>query len=123
MEWPRDDRSGEKVMQRHRRRAASLVAVMLLSLMGGTIVTPASAVGDQALAPLADTGVYSGSPGTNYGTSTTARVDSSTTADRPWYLKFPAATVPAGESVVSAKLRFYTTALPAGFTKGPAVTV
>jgi hypothetical protein len=67
--------------------------------------------------------VYSGAPKTNYGTSTTARIDHSATADRPWYLRFAAPEVPAGEMVTGAKLRFYSLALPSGYTKGPAVSV
>lgn len=104
------------------RRALSFS--IFAALLGGLSTTPmAAAAGDQRLLPTADAGVYSGTPTTNYGTSTTARVDSSASADRPWYVKFPAAGVPAGERVTGAKLRFYTSAIPTGYTRGPAVSV
>ncbi len=109
-------------MFRRHVAGVGLLALIAAGLVGGG-AAPASAVGDQTLLPTADAGVYSGAPITNYGTSSTARVDSSTSADRPWYLRFPAPKVPAGESVVGAKLRFYTLSFPSGYTKGPAVSV
>src|SRR5207245_2552083 len=62
-------------------------------------------------------------PSTNYGVSTTARLDHSGTADRPWYLRFSAPAVPAGQHITAAHLRFTTLGLPAGYATGPAVSV
>jgi len=106
------------------RGLSVLAAALVAAGLGAVAVQPAAtAAGDQTLLPVADAGVYSGAASTNYGKSTTARVDDSATVHRPWYLRFPAATVPAGEVVTGAKLRFYTTALPSGYARGPAVKV
>src|SRR4051794_39216964 len=105
-------------------RLAAALAVALISLsFAGLDVRSAFAAEDQRLVSIADAGVYSGSPTPNYGTSTAARVDSSASADRPWYLRFPAPTVPAGNNVIAAKLRVYTVATSSGYTTGPAVSV
>jgi hypothetical protein len=114
---------------KHQNRvAAAFRRILVLTIAGSTIgvtlaPTPAHAVGVQSLGATADAGVYSGAQASNYGTSTTARVDHSATADRPWYLRFPAPTVPVGEHITGARLRYYTAALPTGYTSGPAVTV
>jgi hypothetical protein len=99
--------------------AAALVAATAI----GTVPEPAAAATSQTLTPSADAGVYSGAPSTNYGASTTARLDHSATADRPWYLRFAAPAVPAGQHITGAHLRFTTLGLPAGYTTGPAVSV
>jgi hypothetical protein len=107
-------------------RRFTAVAVTLIAAATATITTGADAAlaaTTQTLTPAADAGVYSGAPTTNYGTSTTARVDHSATADRPWYLRFPAPVVPAGQHVTGAHLRFTTLSLPAGYTTGPSVSV
>lgn len=105
------------------RLVAALAVALLSTGFAGVDVRSAFAAEDQRLVSIADAGVYSGSPNTNDGTSTAARVDSSAGADRPWYLRFPAPTVPAGNNVIAAKLRVYTVAISSGYTSGPAVSV
>jgi hypothetical protein len=103
--------------------SAFTIALLLATASPWADLDTAQAAGSQTLVATADAGVYSGAAANNYGTSTTARLDHFTTADRPWYLRFPASAVPAGEHVVAAHLRFYNLALPAGYTKPPAVAV
>ncbi|WP_432571745.1 CBM96 family carbohydrate-binding protein [Kineococcus sp. SYSU DK005] len=98
--------------------SAALTAAALL-----TAAAPASASGTQTIAAAADAGVFSGQPTTNWGSSTTARIDHSSSVDRPWYVRFPAPVVPAGERIVEAHLRFTTKALSAGYSAAPAIEV
>ncbi|MFD0484978.1 DNRLRE domain-containing protein [Kineococcus sp. GCM10028916] len=110
----------------HRAVGAVLAALVVTTMSATSLVTgaaPAAAVGTQTLKAAADAGVFSGQPTTNWGTSTTARIDHSASADRPWYVRFAAPVVPAGERIVEAHLRFTTKAVSSGYTKAPAVKV
>jgi 2',3'-cyclic-nucleotide 2'-phosphodiesterase (5'-nucleotidase family) len=91
----------------------SRVVAQLASASAPVTLTATAAItgGGYLLAPVADAQVASGSPGTNYGTSSNIFIQSSTAAgtfgvERGW-LKFDLSSIPAGSTITGASLQIW----------------